>query len=187
MPLYTGSFTNRSLYTAFAQRSCFGKQPIEKAGVIDNDLGLDRLNNTAPETFWTALRERLHTRGKDMKDWRDWNWPAKILVVVTGEAAHHPEFLSAVKDMTATLPKILSAAKSQEGAPQIDAELVIPEDPVSAPATGAALWSRLRVESGSYCETEDCSPPFQHLMPADWGPFEEKDEFLGGSLRSYDV
>lgn len=111
-------------------------------------------------------------RGKDVQDW---GWPAKLLVVVTGEAANDPELLSIVKDMAATLPKVISP-ESQEKAPEVGAEILILDDPVSAPATGAALWSRLRVESASYCETDDCSPPFLHLMPITWESSDEKNE-----------
>ena len=96
--------------------------------------------------------------------------------MVTGEAANDPELLSIVKDIAATLPKVNFPPESQEEASEVGAELLILEDPVSAPATGAALWSRMKVESASYCEADDCSPPFLHLMPITWDSSDEKNE-----------
>lgn len=140
---------------------------------MDSHLGLDQLRSTPSDAFWRGIQERLDMRGKDVQDW---GWPAKLLVVVTGEAANDPELLSIVKDMAATLPKVISPPESQEKAPEVGAELLILEDPVSAPATGAALWSRMKVESASYCEVDDCSPPFLHLMPITWESSDEKNE-----------
>jgi hypothetical protein len=174
--LPANSFTNRSLYTAFASKSCFYKQPLEDAGVIDDHLGLDRLQDTPPEKFWSALRERLHTRSKGLQDF--W-WPgkAKSLVVVAGEAANHPEFLSIVKTISEEMPKVMFNRRSQMSPLGTGAELVIPEDPVLAPATGAALWSRLKVEAGSYCaEDVVCCQLWKPMYPATWETPGEKDE-----------
>lgn len=172
------SFTNTSLYTSFASKPCFYKQPIEDAGAIDNHLGLDRLQDTPPEIFWSALRERLHARSKDLQNFA-WPAKAKTLVVVAGEAANHPEFLSIVKTMSEGLPEVVFSHKSQNSIIGTGAELVVPEDPALAPATGAALWSRLKVESGSYCEeSDDCCQlwePMRMYSPA-WEVPREKDE-----------
>lgn len=111
-------------------------------------------SNLTPEGFWSAVREHLHARAKDLRDWRSAR--AKYLVVVTGEAADRPEFLAIVGAMAEGMPSVISDPGSRQATLGTGAELVVPEDPVSAPATGAALWLRLRLEEGSYCRVEEC-------------------------------
>lgn len=78
--------------------------------------------------------------------------------------------------MAEGLPKILAVPESQQVALGTGAEVVIPEDLVSAPATGAALWSRLKLEAGSYCEVEECFTPSASIYPVTWELPGEKDE-----------
>lgn len=158
------SFTNSSLYTAFTgpppfgDAPCFHHHPIEHPGIINNRLGLDRRTHShaPPDKFWSAVRGHLNARARDLQDWA--SGPAKHLVVVAGEAADRPEFLAIVGAMAEGMPSVISAPGPRQGTLGTGAELVVPEDPVSAPATGAALWSRLRLEEGSYCMVEECVP-----------------------------
>ena len=131
--------------------------PNRNSRIINNRLGLDRLTNShlPPGEFWSAVWEHLHVRAKDLREWK--RGRAKYLAVVTGEAANHPEFLSIVEAMAEGIPSVISDPGPRQGTLGTGAELVIPEDPVTAPATGGALWLRLRLE-GSYCSVEGCVP-----------------------------
>jgi hypothetical protein len=71
------------------------------------------------------------------------------VVLVAGEAGRDADFLRVVRHVANTIPK---AYKFQ----QSPAELVVPLDPGTAAAEGAAMLSRLIVEHSYYCKTQEC-------------------------------
>ncbi|CAI4218857.1 unnamed protein product [Parascedosporium putredinis] len=108
------SFTNQSLYTTFIQGGCFYNSP--------QILGRDE--------------ERLLTRGAYFKRWiksRNF-YTIKPTILVTGEAANHPELVPILEKIASRLPVILPQGED----------------------AGAALWSRMKLEEGSYCKTAQC-------------------------------
>ena len=109
------------------------------------------------------------------KDWvnpRRYFYTIRPIVLVAGEAADNPEFLSIVRDVAAELPDILPGTDPEDkklvSSAGGSAELVILEDPGFGPAKGAALWSRLKVEASEYCETaQGCDMPIANQQDED--------------------
>ncbi|PKS12623.1 hypothetical protein jhhlp_000831 [Lomentospora prolificans] len=160
--VYYISFTNRSLYTTFIQGGCFYKAPVETVGIIDERLGLDHLGDSSPDKYWNDVSDRLLARGAYFNKWiksRSF-YAIKPIVLVTGEAAEDPKFLSIVEKIAAELPSFLldgeAATQSTADDSGQGAELIVLDDPATAPARAAALWSRMKMEEASYCKTEQC-------------------------------
>lgn len=152
------SFTNRSLHTSFQFADCFYYNSWDnELAYIDPNYGLDQVDQAAtPADFWSSLRERLlYLVAEHTKRQKGYHSGLPFLVLVMGEAADTPEFMTVVEDVIKRIPEVRAqytpTGTSQEGAEKSPgAELVASDDPTFAAAKGIAFWSRTRMDR-SYC------------------------------------
>jgi hypothetical protein len=86
----------------------------------------------------------------DLKNYK-WMDGDVSLVLVSGEGAKEAEFLRVVQNVANTINQLHGS--------QAVAEIVVPRDPMSIAAEGAAMVSRFYLDSRYYCEREECLNP----------------------------
>ncbi|POR36283.1 Uncharacterized protein TPAR_03533 [Tolypocladium paradoxum] len=101
--------------------------------------------------FWNALQELLLSRvtAYTKRNPTLASWP--FLVLVAGEAAETPEFLAVVQSVIKAIPGARATKPAPGSGKEVDAELVVSDDPTFSAAKGAAFWLRMRMD-WSYCE-----------------------------------
>ncbi|MCJ1265187.1 hypothetical protein MMC22_005062 [Lobaria immixta] len=138
--VYAVTFTPKTLYTALVPiTNAF--TDTEDQHLIDFTVGLDSLGSfPSPSTYWAHILTQLRAIPESATSLG--RRPiSKILLL--GESASNPDFLTALKDALAVLPTEMSPSIS---AAETDVNLEVVADPLFAAARGAAVYARRRQE-----------------------------------------
>lgn len=142
------SFTKTSLYTVMRYARCFYTiyQGMSWSDSVYEANGLehDSAGNTSL-AFWGHIVEDLVAKITEFEETEE--TPISV-IVVSGDGGDNADFREAVAQVVQRI--------SRKDGPEVEVDLL--PDPEFAAAKGAAMWSRMLIETKSYCDTLECDP-----------------------------
>ncbi|KAF3398233.1 hypothetical protein F1880_005732 [Penicillium rolfsii] len=154
--VYTIFFSRHVLYTSIIETisgEALSRFNWDTAQIWDFDLGLDHLleTNDSQDALWSRLSSQLLTVPRA--------YPYLLSsILLAGESATHPRFLSTVRDSLAELMPTLPV-DLQTNIPSLVNSTIMSQivDPTFAASRGAALYARRRQEVQGHCtESSEC-------------------------------
>ena len=150
--VYAIGYTRKALYTTlFETDVAFFSS--EQLNMFDFNAGVDSASSFSTESdYWDHVKKQLSVLPKSQRI-RDPSWVRRQISVLLllGESASNPKFLSTVKDALAeldVLPSVIDRALTVRQ----DVMSVRVADPLFAAARGAAIYARWKLEGLGDCQ-----------------------------------